>query len=170
MVWRVPGLTQLSHTYELDILAAILGQGRMSRLVQELREDRRLVSYIGISNMTHQLQGLFYIATQLPVENLPEVEDAIAQHIRTLQTEPVTDAEISRVRTQVANRFIFGNETPSDRAGMYGYYQSMVGDLAPALNYPARIQALDAVDLQAAAQQYLSPDAYGVAAFKPAER
>jgi zinc protease len=167
MVWRVPGVSELPETYALDMMAAILGQGRMSRLIRDLREDRRLVSHIGVSNMTYRHQGLFYLAAQLPAENLAEVEAAIAQHIRTLQTEPVTEAEISRVRTQVANRFIFGNETPSDRAGLYGYYQSMVGDLAPAFSYPARIQALEAVDLQAAAQKYLSPDSYGVVAIRP---
>lgn len=168
MEWRVPGMTQLSHTYALDILAAILGQGRMSRLFQDLRENRRLVSQIGVSNMTQLLQGVFYIGAQLPTENLAEVEAIIAQHIRTLQIEPVTEAEISRVRTQVANRFIFGNETPSARANLYGYYQSMLGDLAPALNYPSRIQALDAAEIQASAERYLSPDAYGVVAIKPA--
>ncbi|HEY9694051.1 MAG TPA: pitrilysin family protein [Oculatellaceae cyanobacterium] len=167
MVWRVPGLSQLSQTYGLDVLAAILSHGRMSRLVRDLREDRRLVSQIGASNITHLLQGLFYIGAQLPAENLVEVEAAIAQHIRTIQTELITEAEIARLQTQVANRFIFSNETPSARAGLYGYYQSMVGDLAPALNYPARIQALDAVDLQTAAQRYLSPDAYGVIVSKP---
>jgi zinc protease len=167
MVWRVPGLTDLNQTYALDVLAAILSHGRTSRMVQDLRENRRLATHISASNMTHQLQGTFYISVQASVENLAEVENAIAQHIRALQTEPVTEAEIARIRTQVANRFVFANETPSDRAGMYGYYQSLVGDLAPALNYPARIQALDGVDMQAAAKRYLSPDAYGVVTIKP---
>jgi predicted Zn-dependent peptidase len=168
MVWRVPGLVQLKQTYALDVLAAILGHGRTSRLVRDLREERGLVSSISVSNMTQRLQGTFYISAQLPAENLPIVEAAIAQHIHTIQTQPVQEAEIARVSTQVANRFIFGNETPSDRAGLYGYYQSMVGDVEPAFNYPATIQALNAADLQAAAQQYLSPTAYGVIALKPA--
>lgn len=167
MVWRVPGLADLNQTYALDVLAAILSHGRTSRMVQDLRENRRLATHISASNMTHQLQGTFYISVQTAVENLAVVEEAIAQHIRALQTEPVTEAEIARIRTQVANRFVFANETPSDRAGMYGYYQSLVGDLAPALNYPARIQALDGVDMQAAAKRYLSPDAYGVVTIKP---
>ena len=169
MLWRVPGVTQLDQTYELDVLGAILGYGRTSRLVRELREERSLVSHISVSNMTQRLQGTFYISAQLPVENLETVEAAIAQHIRTIQTEPVTEVELARIRTQVANRFIFGNETPSERAGLYGYYQSMVGDMEPAFNYPARIQALDTVDLLGAAQQYLSPDAYGVVVLKPSE-
>jgi predicted Zn-dependent peptidase len=168
MVWRVPGMTQLDQTYELDVLAVILGHGRISRLVRDLREERQLVTHIGVSNMTQRLQGVFYISVQLPTENLAEVEEAIAQHIRRFQTELVAEADIARIRTQVANRFIFGNEKPSDRTSLYGYYQSQLGDLTPALNYPTRIQSLEAVDLQTAAKKYLSPDAYGVITIKPA--
>jgi len=167
MVWRVPGLTQMHQTYALDVLAAILGQGRTSRLVRDLREERGLVSQISVSNMTQQLQGTFYVSATLPSENLATVETAIAQHLHTIQTEPVTEAELAQVRTQVANRFIFGNETPSDRASLYGYYQSMLGNLQPAFNYPASIHALDTVDLLRAAQQYLSSAAYGVVVLKP---
>jgi zinc protease len=167
MMWRVPGLNDLSETYALDILATILGHGRTTRLVQDLREERGLVSSISVSNMTQRLQGVFYISAQLKEENLVAVEAAIAQHIRTIQTELVTEAEIARVRTQVANRFIFGNETPSDRANLYGYYQSIIGDLTPALNYPAYIQGINATDIQEAARKYLSPDACGVVILRP---
>ncbi len=167
IVWRTPGLNQLDETYALDILATILGQGRTARLVQDLRENRGLVSSISISHMTQSLQGVFYISARLPVENITEVEAAIVQHIERIQTELISEAEIARIRTQVANRYIFGNETPSDRAGLYGYYQSVVGDLTVAFNYPARIQAITAEDLQSAAQKYLSPTAYGVTILKP---
>lgn len=167
MVWRVPGITQLDRTYGLDVLAGILGHGRTSRLVRDLREERGLVSSISVSNMSNNLQGTFYISAKCAVENLPVVEDAIAQHIGKLQTELVTESEIARIGQRVANRFIFGNETPSDRSGLYGYYQSLVGDLEPAFNYPAIIESQDATDLMQAAKEYLSPDAYGVVVVKP---
>jgi predicted Zn-dependent peptidase len=170
MAWRVPGMADLPQTYALDILAAILGQGRTARLIRDLREDRGVVSGISVSNMTYTRQGVFYVSAQLPVEHLAVVEEAIVHHIHRLQSEPVTETEISRIRTLVANRYVFGNETPSDRAGLYGYYQAVLGDLAPALNYPARIQALDAVDLQMAAQRYLSPQAYGVLVMRPEQK
>ena len=169
MVWRVPGMKQLDKTYALDVLAGILGQGRMSRLVRDLREERKLVTSIGVSNLTQQLQGIFYISAKLPVENLAEVEQAIAQHLGKFHTELVAEAEITRIRTKVANRFIFGNERPSDRANLYGYYYSQLRDLTPALNYPSHILAVEAVDIQQAAQQYLSTEAYGVVTIKPAK-
>jgi predicted Zn-dependent peptidase len=167
MTWRVPGLNELAETYALDMLAWILAQGRTARLIQDLREQRGLVSSVSASNMTFQHQGVFYISAQLPVEHLPTVEAAIVQHIHTLHTERITPAEIDRVRTRVANQFIFGNETPSDRSGLYGYYQSLLGDLSTALNYPAQIQALDAATLQQAAQKYLNPTAYGIVTITP---
>ncbi|HHP7246262.1 MAG TPA: M16 family metallopeptidase [Elainellaceae cyanobacterium] len=168
MAWRVPGMAHAHQTYALDVLASILGQGRTARLIRDLRENRGLVSGISVGNMTYAMQGVFYVSVHLPEENLADVEEAIAHHIRVLHDEPVSESEIARVRTLVANRYIFGNETPSNRAGLYGYYQSISGDVTPALNYPAHIQALDAHDLQTAARQYLSPDAYGVSTFRPA--
>jgi predicted Zn-dependent peptidase len=169
MLWRVPGLTHLQDTYELDVLASVLGHGRTARLVKDLREERGLVSSISASNMTYRHQGIFTVSAQLPVEHIDAVEAAIVAHIQDLQSGRVTEAEISRVRTQVANHFTFGNETPSDRAGLYGYYQTLVGDLESAFNYPAYIQSLSASDLQTAAQAYLPTDAYGSVIIKPAE-
>ena len=168
MVWRVPGMEDLSETYALDILAVILGQGKVSRLFRELREEKGLVNQIGVSNMTQTHQGAFYISAALPTENIAEVERAIANSIRQIQTEPIAAKDIDRIRTQVANRFVFANERPSDRANLYGFYYSQLQDLAPALNYPQHIQSISAEDLQRAAQKYLNPEAYGVVVMKPA--
>lgn len=167
MLWRVPGAAHIDETYALDVLASVIGHGRTARLVRELREEKHLVSSISASNMTFAKQGIFYISAQLPAENLEIVEAAIAHHIHQLHHQPVTSHEISRIRTLVANRFIFGSETPSNRAGLYGYYQTLTGDLNTALDYPARIRAVGADDLQAAAQRYLSPNAYGAVLIRP---
>lgn len=167
VMWRVPGMMQLEETYALDVLSAILGKGRTGRLTRQLREEEGLVSSIGAGNMSHRLQGIFQISAHLPAENLDAVEAKVVEQIRTLQTQPIRESELAKIRTQVANRFIFGNETPSDRANLYGYFNSTVGDLNPAIDYPKIIQRLDLDDLQRAAQEYLSPEAYGVVIIRP---
>ncbi len=169
MLWRVPGLNELEQTYALDMLASVLGHGRTARLFQDLREQRGLVSSISASNTTYQHQGVFYISAHLPTENLAVVETAIADHLRQMQQEWITTAELDRIKARVASHFIFGNETPSDRSGLYGYYQTLVGDLTAATRYPEFIRHLKAEDLQRAADQYLSPEAYGVVVIKPAQ-
>jgi zinc protease len=167
MTWRVPGLTDLADTYALDVLASVLAQGRTARLVKDLREERGLVSGISASNTNYLHQGVFSISAQLPVAHIAAVEAEIAQHIRDLQAGAVTAAELARVCTRVAKNFIFGNETPSDRTGLYGYYQALLGDLTPALLYPEVIQSLTLEDLQIAAQRFLCADAYGIVVVKP---
>lgn len=167
MMWRVPGMADLQQTYALDALASVLGHGRTTRLVRDLREERGLVSSISVSNMTYARQGIFFISAQLPADNLDIVEAAIIEHIQRLQNEPIAESEIERVRTLVTNRYIFGNETPSDRASLYGYYQAVIGDLAPAFSYPEQIRSLNPDILQAAIQQYLDPAAYGAVIAKP---
>ncbi|NJN29983.1 MAG: insulinase family protein [Synechococcales cyanobacterium RM1_1_8] len=167
MSWRVPGLQHIDDTYSLDVLASILSQGRTSRLVQDLREQRSLVTSVSASNADYWAQGLFTISTRLEAENLEAVEALIVEHLHRLRNTPVTEAEISRVRTQVANRFVFGNERPSDRAGLYGYYQTLMGDLEPAFNYPEIIRSITAEDLQEAALRYLNPEAYTFVVIRP---
>ncbi len=170
MTWRVPGLVDLEETYALDILASVLAHGRTSRLVQDLREQQGLVSGVSVSNMTYLHQGVFYISAHLPTEHLALVEATIAQHIQALQTDLITEFELERVRTRVANHFIFGNETPSDRSGLYGFYHALLGDLDGAVRYPAYIHAVSPEQIRAAAQQYLTPSAYAVVITHPNDR
>jgi predicted Zn-dependent peptidase len=58
----------------------------------------------------------------------------------------------------VANRFIFANERPQSRAQLYGYYQALLGDVAPGLQYPKTIAQVTAEAVQKAAQTYLTPE------------
>ncbi len=167
LLWRVPGLVDLAETYALDVLANILGHGRTARMVQDLRERRGLVHGVGASNITYQHQGLFCLSANLAAENLDQVETAMLEHVQRLQNELVPTAELTKICTQVANHFVFGNETPSDRANLYGYYHALMGDLQPAFAYPERVRSLTPQDLQAAAQKYLRIDAYRTLTLKP---
>ncbi|MEO0434670.1 MAG: pitrilysin family protein [Cyanobacteria bacterium J06656_5] len=167
MSWRVPGLRQLSETYALDVVASILGQGRTARMVQDLRETRALVNSISTSNITYGEQGVFYISANLATEQLETVETEVLAHIQRLHDELVSEAELSRVRTQVANRYVFGNETSSDRASMYGYYHALTGDIENALNYPTAIRTVDAEMIQSAVRRYLPITAYGALRLHP---
>jgi zinc protease len=169
IMWRVPGLNELAQTYPLDIAAAVLAQGRTARMVRDLREERQLVTGIGVSNSSYGLQGIFSVTAQLPSANLEEVEERILDHIRILQQQKISPAEIDRVCRQVKNRHIFGNEAPSARASMYGYYQAVCGDVRAGIEYPQRIEAIDAAQIQTAAQRYLSITAYGIMIVRSAD-
>jgi zinc protease len=167
LMWRVPGIQAHAQTDALDVLARILGSGRTSRLVKDLRETRGLVTHIGVSNMTHIAQGLFWVSAHLPVENVEIVKAAILEHIQRIQDESVSLLELTQVQRQTVNSFIFENETPANRAGLYGYAEAIVGDLATGLSYTDRIRAVSQAAVQNAAQQFLPVKAYRSLLMRP---
>jgi predicted Zn-dependent peptidase len=165
MAWRVPGLQELADTYALDVLASLLSHGRTSRLVRRLREEEQWVRQIASYNSNYQVQGIFSITAKLlsssstspsAKDDRQRVEAAIWEEIEKIKQGDIQEAELNRVRTQVANRFIFANERPQSRAQLYGYYQTLLGDLTLGLQYPQTIAQVTAEAVQHAAQTYLT--------------
>jgi len=165
LVWRVPGLQDLSETYALDVLASVLSHGRTSRLVRRLREEHQWVRHITAYNSNYQVQGAFGVSAKLlssggpsPKADRQRVEAAIWEEIEKIQRGDLQEAELNRVRTQVANRFIFANERAQSRAQLYGYYQTLLGDLSLGVLYPQTIAQVSLEAVQKAAQTYLIPE------------
>lgn len=167
-LWRVPGIEDQQSVHALDMIARILGTGRTSRLVHILREERRWVTHISANNLTQVFQGTFSITASLPIEHLAKVEAAIVAEVQQLQAESVSEQELAQVHRQMANRFVFENEAPSSRAGLYGYGQGIAGDLQTSLDYPQSIRQITCAAIQTAAQQFLSLSGYRILRIYPA--
>jgi zinc protease len=174
LAWHGPGVTsphrsledQLQTAYGLDVLAIVLAEGRTSRLVKELREERQLVQGIASGYALQRESGLFTISAWLDPEHLERVEAIICDRLAELLAHPITPAELSRSQRLLCNDHAFATETPSQLAGLYGYY-SLLGDPTLALSYCDRIQALDTPTLQTLANQYLSPTHYTATLIRP---
>lgn len=162
ILWRVPGLNNIEETLALDVLAVILGRGKLSRLFRDLRENRHLVTRISASNTSYKIQGSFYIGAQLPQENIEQTQEEIIKHLQKIQAEGVTEAELNRVKQNVASQFIFQSEKPCDRTNLYGYYYSQLNTINLALDYREKVNNLTVEDIQKATIKYLSLDSYGV--------
>ncbi|WP_088243181.1 M16 family metallopeptidase, partial [Calothrix rhizosoleniae] len=59
MAWIGPGVDELPSAHGLDLLSVLLGEGRTSRLVNDLREERQLVQGIGSSFSLQRESSLF---------------------------------------------------------------------------------------------------------------
>ncbi len=166
MGWIGPGIEQLEDGLGLDLLSVILGGGRTSRLVQELREDKQLVMDIESSFSLQEDSSLFTIGAWLEPQYLPQVEKIICDRLRQLQQNPITAVELNKAKKLLCHDYIFSTETPSQLAGLYGYYQTLA-NAELALSYPTLIQQYSAEKLQQLAVQYLSPECYGITVMEP---
>jgi zinc protease len=168
MAWIGPGSDQLHSAYGLDIISALLTEGRSSRLVRELREERGLVQAISSSFSLQRESGLFTITVWLEPDNLERVEALISDRLSELAEHLVSETELARCKRLLCNDYAFSTETPSQLAGLYGYYNT-ISQLENAIAYPAKIQAFQPEDLQQLVRQFLSPYHYVATVLKPLE-
>ena len=167
MAWLGPGIDDLEAACGLDILATVLAEGRMSRLVRELREERQWVDDIASSFSVQQDCSLFVLSAWLAPQHIKEVEQVVCDRIASLATIPISTQELERAQRVLCNDYAFSMETPGQLAGLYGYY----GTLATpelSLAYPDYVRAYTSEQLLPLAKQYLSPHHCGTLALTPA--
>ncbi|MGD1953048.1 MAG: M16 family metallopeptidase [Leptolyngbyaceae cyanobacterium] len=167
MAWLAPGIDDLKAACGVDILATVLAEGRISRLVRELREERQWVDEIASSLSVQKDCSLFVLSAWLAPHHIKEVEQVIFDRIPALAAVPISDLELARAQRVLCNDYAFSMETPGQLAGLYGYY----GTLATpelALAYPDYVRAYSAEQLMPLAQQYLSPAHCGTLTLTPA--
>jgi predicted Zn-dependent peptidase len=166
MAWTGPGVDFFHSAYGLDLLSVLLAEGRSSRLVQDLREDQQLVQAIGSNFSLQRESSLFTISAWLEPQHLERVESLIRAHLNELQTTPVSEGELARCKRLLCNDYAFSTETPTQLAGLYGYYNT-IAEAQLAVIYPEQIQSFQAKDLQSLVEKYLSPHSYAVTVLKP---
>lgn len=167
MAWIGPGIGQLETAYGLDLLAAILAEGRSSRLVRELREDRQLVQDIGAGFSLQRECSLFTIQAWLEGDDVDRVEAIVCDRLSELAAKPISDAELARAQRLLCNDYAFSTEAPGQLAGLYGYY----GTIAAAdrcLTYVPTLQSYTGDRLRSLADQYLTPLRYVSTILHPA--
>ncbi len=166
MAWNLPGMDELAIANALEILSVILGQGRTSRLVNDLREEKQLVRGIYTNFSVQKDSSLLTITAYLEPEYLDRVENLILEHLHRLQIHGVTEQELKRTQRSLCNDYAFNTETPNQLASLYGYYNT-VAKAQLSVAYPEQIQSFNTKKLQKVAQNYLSLQDYAVTIMKP---
>ncbi|MFN4875425.1 MAG: M16 family metallopeptidase [Aphanizomenon sp.] len=166
MAWKVPGVEEFRAVHGLELLSAVLGEGRISRLVSDLREEKQLVQDIRCDFSLQQESSLFTITAWLESEYLELVENLICSHLEKLQNQEISQQELNRIRRFLCNDFAFSTETPNQLSSFYGFYHT-IAQAELVTNYPQEIQSFNPQELQKIAQQYLSPANYAVTILQP---
>ncbi|TAE60484.1 MAG: insulinase family protein [Nostocales cyanobacterium] len=166
MAWVVPGVEKLRDANGLELLSVLLGQGRTSRLVHDLREEKQIVNAVCSNFYLQREASLFTITAWLEPEYLERVEGLIQEHLDRLQTVGVSEQELKRVQRGLCNEYAFATETPNQLTSLYGYYNT-IAQAELAVAYPQQIQSFHSQELQKLAKQYLSPQNYAATIFKP---
>lgn len=168
LAWPAPRLDH-ADTPAVDLLVAILGQSRSSRLTRSVRERLGLVNTISASYAALEGAGIVTLTAQLDPAGLARAEAEILTEIRRLGDEGVRPDELERALTSEEARREFRTEIAEGRAYLLGHAES-IWRLEEELAYTDRLRAVTREQIRSAARRYLDPERFARVVFVPSSR
>ena len=158
-----------SEPYALEVLAGILDGGNSARFARELVREQQIASRADADySPVARHPVLFTIgATPARGRNIEELERALLAQIDRLRREPVSDAELDRVKAQVVAGNVFSRDSLYYQAMQIGMLETAGLGWRALDAYVAGIRAVDARQVQAVAQKYLIETNLTVAVLDP---
>ena len=174
MGWKVPALTAKTHSaepYALEVLAGILAGGQSARLPSRLRRGAEVAVQVDAGYQLYaRADGLFLInGVPAPGHDLAALEAAVLAQVKELHDTEVSVAELDRVKAQVVAGEVFQRDSMFYQAMRVGLLETVGLHWQVADDYVARIQAVTAQDVRAAARKYLVPAGLTVGVLRPQE-
>jgi zinc protease len=164
--WRgVPPLDP--RAIPLELVAAILGAGRGSRLYRAIREPG-LASSVSAWHYAPTELGLFSIDATCPAEQVTEVIERVAGEVRGLVSHGPSDDELERARTLLLARWSRGMEEMDGRASALATAEAL-GDFRLLDREFADLATATAEQVRQAAADCLDPGAVGGVVYFPRE-
>lgn len=139
-----------------EVIAAILSDGRASRLYKSMVEQQQLAlvaeGFNGFPADKYPNMMLFY-AMSAPNVSLDAVAKALNQEIERLKTEPVSEAELQRAKNQLRAGILRSLDSNLGMAQALVEYQVKTGDWRNLFEQVDRIDAVTTEDIQRVARQ-----------------
>ncbi|MCV0395363.1 MAG: insulinase family protein [Rhizobiaceae bacterium] len=157
--WVVPSYTtaETGQAEALDLLSEILGGGLRSRLYRELVVKQGIAASAAAYYRGTALDDTSFIVYGQPrgEATIAQVEEAAMAEVAKLAAEGVTDDELEAAKKRFKRSMIFARDSQSGMARIYGTTLTTGGTVADVAEWPDRIDAVKAEQVQAAAKRYL---------------
>jgi zinc protease len=174
MGYHVPSMNTLPkenywEAYALELLAYILDGGTSARLTKNLVRGQQIASSVSVSyDPFSRLTDLFTFNSVPTEKHTPaELKTAILQQIKQLQTTPVTEKELTRVKNQLRASKVYELDSQFYQGMQIGILTSVGLDWHILDNYLDNIKTISAQQIQTVANKYLITDKLTFAVLEP---
>lgn len=119
----------VEDAYALDLLSSILGQGKSSRLYQELVYKQQEALSAGSGHYTLQDSGMFYIqVVAKPGLKAEQIRVSINNQLERLRKQPIKPEELLKAKNMVLSDYIDSLRTNDGKARILAMNEVMLGD------------------------------------------
>lgn len=158
--YHIPDLNHPDYVV-YDILGSILSDGRTSRLYKSLVEEEKVAltatGFTGFPGDKYPNLMLFY-GLSAPDRTLEELQTALHSEIEKLKTQPVSEEELERVKTQAKANLLRGLNSNAGMARLLTEYQAKTGNWRNLFTSLDEISAVTAEDIQRVAKETFIPE------------
>jgi zinc protease len=155
--WHIPDLRHPDVPI-LDVLAALLGNGRSSRLYQEVRENKGLVNSVDAWTYSPGNPGLFGLSAIVDADKFAAARDAMLAEVEKMKATPVLENELTKAVKQFVSATLSARKTMQGQAQDLGGCWLAANDLNFSERYLAAVKRVTPADLQRVACEYLTPE------------
>ncbi len=158
MAYRTPSMKE-RDAYVLDMISAVLSDGKSSRLYKKLVDDQKQALQIGAFNIAQEDYGQ-YVVFGLPLgeTELDTLVSEVDEEIQKLQNELITQREYEKLQNQFENRFVNSNSSVAGIASSLATYQMLYGN-TDLINEEIEIyRSITREDIKRVANKYLNPN------------
>jgi zinc protease len=142
----------------IDVLTHVLGTGSLSRLYRKLVIEKKIAASAGAwyGGVAYDTTRLGISATPLPGVALEDLDKAIDAVIAEVVTNGVTQEELRRAKTKLVADVVYSWDDPFTLARMYGAALTTGLTVDTIKEWPDRIRAVTADQVQEAAKKWLA--------------
>ena len=172
MGWKVPVVKTAKKAWEpyaLEVLAGVLDGGDSARFTRDLVRGDEIATSVGVGyNAFSRLDDLFLVAgAPTKARDVAALQQAVIKQIEQLQSEPVTEQELQRIKTQVVAGAVYERDSLFYQAMQIGMLETIGLDWRLSDQYVENIQAVTAEQIQAVANKYFVDTTLTVAELVP---
>jgi predicted Zn-dependent peptidase len=151
----------------LEVLNSVLGGGSISRLFQEIREERGLAYSVGSYTYEYNDAGKWVIYGGVELGKVHDALAAVLKELRMVRDEGITDAELQRVKEQYKGWLLLGLEDSGSIAARNGAHILRYDEVIPVEQIVAEIEAVTRDDVVRVARRLITPEALNLALIGP---
>ncbi|HSE99085.1 MAG TPA: pitrilysin family protein, partial [Blastocatellia bacterium] len=135
----------------VEVLAAVAGQGRASRLYRSLVAGQAVANHITADYLSVSDEGLLVMQARTAASLIDKAEAELFKEINRLRRELLSEAEIARARAILEKKYVDETSTNTGRAMWLARAEAARGGFRAALDYRKTISQVSAEDVQRAA-------------------
>src|SRR5215470_1326177 len=150
--FHTPGILS-DDARALEVLAAILGEGRASIFNRYVRDEKGLIT--GGSAGLNAFQDLGFFEVDFETDKALEAQTAVLAEIENVKKNGVTKEQLARAKALIAQNYYHQLERVDGLAHDLAYYEAL-GDWKKSLGYVSAIQKVTIDDVIRLAKKYLT--------------